>query len=125
MDGIEPPEVGVAAIQRHDGLFLQGHGVQELDIVHVAWCQADEGRNRSPQIQKGVKLDRALGLAERGPGEERQAQIDRRGVQGIDRVLQFDLQLFAPVERLGLGNEVISEVLVDPVIAQFVGICQG
>ena len=125
MDGVEPPEVRVAAIQRHDGLLLQGYGVQEIDIVHIARCETDEGRNRSPQIQQGVKLDGSFGLAERGPGEERQAQIDRRGVQGIDRVLQFDLQLFAPVERPGHGNEMIPEVLVDPVIAQLVGIRQG
>ena len=101
MDGIESPEVRVAAIQRHDGLFLQGHGVQEIDIVHTARCQADEGRNRSPQIQQGVQLDRALGFAERGPGEKRQAQVDRCGVQGVDRVLQFDLHLFALVESPG------------------------
>jgi len=40
-------------------------------------------------------------------------------------VLQFDLHLFAPVERPGHGNEMIPEVLIDPVIPQFVGIRQG
>jgi hypothetical protein len=40
-------------------------------------------------------------------------------------VLQFDLQLFAPVKRPGHGNEMVSEILVDPVIALFVGVRQG
>ena len=125
MDGVESPEVRVAAIQRHDGLFLQGNGIQEIDIVHTARCQADEGRNRSPQIQQGMQLDGSFGLAERRPGKERQAKVDRRGVQGIDRVFQFDVQLFAPVEGPGHGNEMIPEVLVDPIIPQLVGVRQG
>jgi hypothetical protein len=40
-------------------------------------------------------------------------------------VLQLDLQLFAPVEGPSHDNEMIPEVLVDPVIALFVGIRQG
>ena len=38
MDSVEPPKVSVATIERHDGLFLQGCSVQELDIAHVARC---------------------------------------------------------------------------------------
>ena len=104
---------------------LQGNGIQEIDIVHTARCQADEGRNRSPQVQQGMQFDRSLGLAECRTGEERQAKIDRRGVQGIDRVLQLDVQLFALVEGLGHDNEMIPKVLVDPVLAQLDGIRQG
>ena len=40
-------------------------------------------------------------------------------------MLQLDAQLFAPVERLGHGNEMVSEVLADPIIMLFVGIRQG
>jgi len=98
MHGVEPAEVCVAAIERNDGLFLQGHGVQELDVVHTARGQAGEGRNRAPQTQQGVQFDGPFGFAERRPGEQRQAQVDRRGVKGVYGVLQFDLQLFAPVE---------------------------
>jgi len=125
MDGIKSPEVRPAAIECHDSFLLQGYGVQELDIVHVTRGVVDEGRDGSSQIQQGVKLDGSFGLAERGPREERQAQIDRCGVQSIDRELQFDLQLFAPVERPGHRNEMIPEVLIDPVIPQFIGIRQG
>jgi len=78
MNGVKPPEVRVAPVHGHDGFRLQGNGVQKVDIVHAARGQTDERRDGSSQIQKGVKLDGPFGLAERGPREERQAQIDRR-----------------------------------------------
>ena len=93
--------------------------------MYAARRQTDKSRNGSSQVQKCMKLDGPFGFAERGPGKKRQAKIDRCGVQSIDGVLQIDFQLFAPVERLSDGNEMIAEVLVDPVIPQFVGIGQG
>jgi hypothetical protein len=40
-------------------------------------------------------------------------------------LLPLDFQFFAPVKRLRNGNEMVTEILVDPVIPQFVGIGQG
>jgi len=77
MNDVKPPEVCVAPVQRYDGLLLQGHGIEKVDIVYAARCQTDKGRNGTSQVQKGMKLDGSLGLAERGPGKERQAKIDR------------------------------------------------
>jgi hypothetical protein len=72
-----------------------------------------------------VELDGPLVLAEPGPREERQAEIDRRGVEGVHGGLQVHPQGFAGIERLGERDEGLREVGHDAPVARLVGIRQG
>ena len=72
-----------------------------------------------------MHLDGRLGSAKRGPGEQRQAQIDRRGIQGIDGVVQIETRVGVGVEFCGLGDQMLGEVGMDLPGTGPVGVGQG
>jgi hypothetical protein len=69
-----------------------------------------------------MKLDARLGSTEIGPREKCQRQVDGRGVESINRVVQIQAEIFARIERPGLLHQTLGEVLPDPPIYRFVGI---
>ncbi len=105
MQAIQPLEIDVAAIHDVEGAGLRYQQVEDIDIVQLAVGDVDEARNAAAQIQQRVHLHRRLGRAEVRPREHRQAQVDGRGVQRVDRVGQFQAQVFAGVELSGLRNQ--------------------
>ena len=69
-----------------------------------------------------MELDRALGLSKAGPREQRQAEIDRRGVEGVDGRRQLHPERLGGIERLGDPDEDLGEVGRDPPVARLVRI---
>lgn len=67
-------------------------------------------------------LTAALVFTERRPGEERQAQVDGRGIESVQRFVQLDGGILAFIEVAGRLDERVPEVLVGPKIAAFVGV---
>lgn len=49
--------------------------------------------NIAAQVQQCVHFDGALALAELGPWEQGQAQIDGRRIQRINRLLEFQAEV--------------------------------
>ena len=76
------------------------------------------------QIQQRVQLDRRLGRAERRPGKDRQAQIDRGGIERVDGVLEIEPERLVGVKSPGRADQALREVAVDAPIARRVGIGQ-
>ena len=56
-----------------------------MDVVHFSIGDVDEVRDIAAQIEQGMHLYCGLGRAEVRPWEDRQARIDGRGIQRIDR----------------------------------------
>ena len=125
VDGVQSRKVEIPPVHGDDGVGLQGNGVQDGDVVHLACGHMDKGRDGSPQIQQRVHLDGGLGFPKRRPGEERQAQVDGRGIEIVQRFVQLDGEALALIEFAGCLDERVPEVLVDPKIAAFVGVGQG
>jgi len=125
MDGVQPLEVHITTVQGNDGFFFQRNGIQDVEVVDGACCHADEDGDRTPDVQQCVDLDRPFGLAKCGPGKQGKAQIDRGGIQGIERMIQLDSQFFVVVELPGYADQMIPEILVDPPIPNLVRIGQG
>ncbi len=72
-----------------------------------------------------MELDRPLPGTEVGPGKEREAEIDRGGVQGVDRLLELHAEAVLGVEAPGLVDQHLGEVGVDPPVALLVGDGEG
>ena len=98
--------------------------VQHIDVVHLAVGDVDEGGDRSPQIEQRVQLHGRLGGAKRRPREHRQAQIDGRGIEGVDGIGQFHAEALVDVERAGLDDQPLGQLEVDAPVARLVGIGQ-
>ncbi len=85
----------------------------------------DERRNVAAQIQKGVQLDGGLGAAEMCPWEDGQAQVDGRGIECVDGIVQIEAQVLVRIQRAGNPNQGLSEVCIDAPIALLVGFGQS
>jgi hypothetical protein len=124
MKSIEPIEIQIAAIHDVKSSGLEGQLVEDSNIVRFPIRHMDKSRDRSSQIEKGMEFDRSLALAKLGPGEERQAQVDRCRIEGEDCFLEPQADIFVAVNSPGFGEEHLREIGIDPPIAGFVGVGQ-
>ena len=65
-----------------------------------------------------------LGLSKARPRKQRQAQVDGRGVQCVDGLVQIDAEGFPRIQPAGDANQGLRELRVDAPIAGFVGVGQ-
>jgi hypothetical protein len=72
-----------------------------------------------------MQLDGGLVPAELGPREQRQAQIDGGGVQGVGGLFQLGAERFVGVERTGLFDQHVGEIGEDAPVSPFVRVGQG
>jgi len=124
MDAVEAAEVQIGSIEDVDGPRFDGDLVEDVDLVNPAGGDDGNRRDVAPKIEQRMELDGSLASAERGPGEQRQAQVDRRGIQGIDALLQFDSEGVAGVKLPGPANKDMGEVGVDAPVSHLVGMSQ-
>ena len=111
----------IAAVHHINGAGLRNQNIQDIDIVQLGLGNIDKGRNASAQIQERVQLDAGLGFSESRPREQRQAQIDRAGIQGIDGLVELNSEIFFQVKRASVSNQHLSKISVDAPIPIFIG----
>jgi len=73
MDPVKTGEVQIPSIHDVDRTRLQGHGVQQVDVVDSALGDIDHRGNAPSQIEQGMQLDGSLVPSKSGPGEQRKA----------------------------------------------------
>lgn len=71
-----------------------------------------------------MHLARRLGATKRCPRKPRQAQVDRRGVQRINRVRPIQTEVFPRIQGTRLGDHPLDKGGIDPPVSAFVGIGQ-
>ena len=64
-------------------------------------------------------------MAEAGPGEHGQTQVDGGGVEGIDGIIEFQPQVLVGIQGSGQADEGVGEVGVEAPVALPVGMGQG
>lgn len=70
-----------AAVEGHDGTFGQYQGAGYAAFADLGIGGGRKRRDMTVMVRQGVHLDAAFCLAERSPGEKRQAEPDGGGVQ--------------------------------------------
>lgn len=100
---------------------LEEQIVEPSHVVLARCGDMNACRDWSAQIDLGVHFDACPGLAEIRPRKKRQRQIDRGGIQSIDRVVELDAKVFANVERSRFANKALGQILPNPPVARFVG----
>ena len=107
VQGIEALEVGVPPVHHIEGSGLGDQKVEHIDLVQFAVRNVDNARNTAPQIEQRVQPDRRLGRTEVCPVKYRQAQIDRGGIQRVERLRReapLDVAQALAVGQLGEGH---------------------
>jgi hypothetical protein len=74
-------------------------------------------------VELVVELQGALGLPELGPREGRKTQVDHRGVQTVQGVLELESVLGCDV--LAFFQDLVEEAFEDLVISVLVGVGEG
>ncbi len=121
-DQMEAGEIHVAAIHDVERAGLENQLVEPKHVVLSGSSNEDTGGNRTPQIDLSVHLDSGLGLSEVCPRKKGERKIHSRRVQGINRVVDLQPQVFARVQRPGFAHERLGQILPKPPVALFVGI---
>ena len=122
---MEPGKVDVAPVHDVNGPGFGDNQVERVDIAHLAVGNVDETRDAALEVKQGVHLHRRLGGAEQRPREHRQAQVDGRRVERVDRVGQFQPQVLSGVELPCLCDQSLGKFRVNAPVAGLVGIGQG
>src|ERR1035437_9503836 len=124
VEAIQALEVDKATIDDVEGARLGQQLLEDVDLVHLAVADMNKGGDVAPQIEQGVQLDRSLGRAKRRPRKHRQAQIDGRRVECVNRFLQIDTEGLVDIEASSNTNQALRDVGVDAPVAHHVGIGQ-
>ncbi len=64
--------------------------IQQVDFLHICVSDIDKSSSYSSQVLERVQFVCALGFAKRCPVKQASAQIYRRRVQSVNRVLEFE-----------------------------------
>jgi hypothetical protein len=113
VDHKQPLEIEIPSIEQVISTGLDAQQIQGVDLVHLAIGDVNERGNGAAQVQQGVEFDGRLVRTKRCPWVDRQTQIDRGGVEGVDRCVQLDCQRVLRIQRSRHCNQVLRQVGVD------------
>jgi len=115
-------EIHVATVHHVEGSGLEDQHIEHLRIVGLAVGEVYKRWDCAPKVQKGVDLDRRLGGPEQGPRKDAHAQVDGAGIQGIDRVLQIQPQVFLDIDFACPSDQDCSQIGPDSPVPALVGL---
>jgi hypothetical protein len=87
----------VAAIHHIDGSGLRHDQIERCGIAHFAVRNMDKAGDWTAQIEQRVHLHGRFGRTKIGPRKQRQAQIDRRAIESINRIGEIEPDIIADV----------------------------
>ena len=125
MDHKQSLEIQVATIEQVIGARLDVQQVQGVDLVGLAVADVNESGYGAAQVQQGVQFDSRFVRSKRCPGINRQAQVYRRGIEGVDGCIQVDRHRLFGIQRARHGYQVLREVGVDLPRPGCIGVGQG
>ena len=121
---MEAREIDVSSIHDIEGCGFEDQLIQEGDIVDFPMSDADQARDKAPQIHLGMEFDGTLLLPKRSPWKKRQTQVDRGGIQSVSSLGDLQSEVLACIQLSGRSNQHMSKVGVDAPIPFFVCIGQ-
>ena len=121
---VQPLKIQIATIHDVKRSRLEHQPVEPENVVLTGFGDMQAGRNGAAQVELRVQLDAGLGSAKIGPRKQGQRKVDGRGVEGINRVRQFQPEFLSGIKSPGFAHEVFGQVFPEPPVALFVGIGQ-
>ena len=106
MQVVESLEVEIAAIHDVIGAGYRNQMVQDVDIVQFSVGNQDEFGNVALEIQQRMQFDRPFGSAKLRPGKQRQTEVDGGGVQGVNRGVEIEPEVFVGVDVIVPGMRI-------------------
>ncbi len=73
-------------------------------------------------LDLGAHLDARLGFLKIGPRKQGKGQVDCRGIQCVDRIVQVDAVILSDMQGPGFAHQAFGQIVPSPPIPVFVGI---
>ena len=118
-------KIQVPAIEQVVSARLDVQQVQGVDLVGLAVADVNESGYGAAQVQQGVQFDSRLVRAKGCPRINRQAQVYRRGIEGVNGCIQVYRHRLFGVQRARHGDQVLRKVGVDLPRPGCIGVGQG
>ena len=122
---VKSSEIDVASIHDIERAGFQGEKVEGLDVVHFPRGNVDKTGDVAAKVDQGVQFDGSLASAKTRPREERQTEIDGRGIESVNGLFEIDAQGVARIEFAGPRDKNGGEIGIDSPVAVLVGFGQG
>jgi hypothetical protein len=106
---IQPLEIQISPIHKVDAAGKDRDHIQDLHIIGLAIENMDKCGDSALQIHDGVNFNGSLLPAKPGLREQRQTQVNGRGVQDFNR---FGHLIFA-IQVLGMSDQYHGQILID------------
>jgi len=119
MNSMQTGEIEISSIQDVNRSAFDEQFVEDIDIVNLT------RGNRPVEIEQRMQLYRSLPLAELRPREKGQAQVDSRGIEGVNGLLQLQAEVLVSIKLSGLSDKNLGKVGADAPISHRIGIGQG
>ena len=113
MNTVQSHEVQISPVHDVERPCFDGQFVEDVDIVNLAGGNNDKGWNVSMKVQQRMQFDRRFALSEFRPRKQRQAKIDRCGIQGVGDLLQFGGEDLAGIQIGRLPNQHLRKIRKD------------
>jgi hypothetical protein len=117
-------KLDVASVLDVECTSFQNQDIQNINLVHLAIADVEEGRNRASEVQQGVQHDGCLCFAKQRPVKQAQIHIDGVGIQCLDRFLEIEPQVLVYIKLESVPVQNCSQVVLDSTVARLVGIGQ-
>lgn len=124
LNAIETCEIEIAPVDNVDASGFDDDLVEKMNVVDGTIGNTDEYRDGAGQIDLGMQFDRGLGFPEVRPREHGKAQVDCRGINGIDHLFKIEPVGVIRIEFASFADENLSESFIDTPIAELVRISQ-
>gem|GEM_PF-822448 len=118
---VEPGEIKVSPVKYIAGVPFVYEPVHGLGVMHICIADPVEHRYFSGDINLGMDLDAGLRAPELGPSKDRHAQVDGRGINGIEPSVEF--KPFGDTFGLGNRHNVKGKLLKDSRVSK--AVCFG
>ena len=123
-NAIQTGEIEIATVDYIDASGIESDLIEEMDVVNRSIGNAHKHRDWAAQVELCVQFDGCFGSPEVCPREHRQTQIDGRGIDRINHLVEIEPIRIFGIEPPGLANEDLSERFVNPPVPMFVGVGQ-
>ena len=101
---------------------LKWNAVKKVHVIDRSFCDIDKNWDRALQGHLGVDFDRGLGRPECCPRKHRKTQIDGRGVDGVNHLLDIDSVRIITIESLSLPYQNFGYLCIHSPISVLVGV---
>jgi len=115
-------EIDIGPIHDIERAGLDREKIENGDVVGLSVRNQHETRDIAAQVHQGVQLHRPFVFAKSRPREQAQTEIDRRAVEGVGGLFQFDGQGFVGVECPRSLDQHLGEIGEDPPVVDAIGV---